>query len=66
MKIKKKIAIVGAGFFGCTLSLILSKKFDVDLYERKPDISKAIKELNYKPKIKLIDGIKKILNEKSI
>lgn len=38
MKIKKKIAIVGAGFFGCTLSLILSKKFDVDLYERKPDI----------------------------
>ena len=37
-----------------------------EIYERKPDISKAIKELNYKPKIKLIDGIKKILNEKSI
>ncbi len=37
-KVKKKIAIVGAGIFGCTLSLILSKKYDVDLYERKPDI----------------------------
>ena len=38
MKIKKKIAIVGAGLFGCTIALILSKKFDIDLYERKPDI----------------------------
>ena len=38
MKIKKKIAIVGAGLFGCTIALILSKKYDVDLYERKPDI----------------------------
>lgn len=38
MKNKKKIAIVGAGFFGCTIALVLSKKHEVDLYERKPDI----------------------------
>ena len=38
MRIKKKIAIVGAGLFGCTISLILSKKYDVDLYEKKSDI----------------------------
>ena len=38
MKSKKKIAVVGAGLFGCTIALILSKKFEVDLYERKPDI----------------------------
>ena len=37
-----------------------------EIYERKPDISKAIKELNYNPKIKLIDGIKKLLNENNI
>ena len=35
---KKKIAVVGAGLFGCTIALILSKKYNVDLYERKPDI----------------------------
>jgi UDP-glucose 4-epimerase len=34
-----------------------------EIYERKPDITKAIKELNYKPKIKLKDGLKKVLNE---
>ena len=38
MKIKKNIAVVGAGIFGCTAALILSKKHNVDLYERKPDI----------------------------
>ena len=38
MKNKKKIAVVGAGLFGCTAALILSKKHNVDLYERKPDI----------------------------
>ncbi len=37
-----------------------------EIYERKPDISKAIKELEYSPKIKLKDGINKILNEKYI
>ncbi len=37
-----------------------------EIYERKPDISKAIKELKYNPKTKLIDGLKKIFNEKNI
>ena len=37
-----------------------------EIYVRKPNISKAIKELNYSPKTKLIDGIRKILNEKNI
>ena len=37
-----------------------------EIYERKPDISKAIKEINYMPKIKLVDGIRKILNETNI
>jgi len=35
---KKKIAIVGAGLFGCTIALILSKKHEIDLYETKSDI----------------------------
>ena len=30
-----KIAIVGAGFLGCALSLILSNKNKVDLYEKQ-------------------------------
>jgi hypothetical protein len=38
MKNKKKIAVVGAGLFGCTIALLLSKKFDVDLFDRKPNI----------------------------
>ena len=46
MKNKKKIAVVGAGFFGCTISLILSKKFDVDLYERKSDILNEASKCN--------------------
>jgi len=33
-----KIAIIGTGFFGTTLALILSKRHDVDLYEKKRDI----------------------------
>ena len=37
-----------------------------EIYERKPDISKAIKEINYMPKIKLVDGIRKILNATNI
>ena len=38
MKIKKNIAVIGAGLFGCTTALVLSKKHNVDLYERKTDI----------------------------
>ena len=33
-----KIAIIGAGFFGCTAALILSKKHDIDLYEKYDSI----------------------------
>jgi hypothetical protein len=35
---KKKIAVIGAGFFGLTISLILSKKFQVDIYEKENEI----------------------------
>ena len=40
MNKRKKVAVVGAGIFGCTIALVLSKKFDVDLYERKSDMIK--------------------------
>ena len=33
-----KIAIVGAGFFGLTLGLILSKKHKVEIFEKKKSI----------------------------
>lgn len=33
-----KIAVIGAGFFGSTAALILSKKHDVDLYEKSDTI----------------------------
>ena len=35
---KKKIAVIGAGFFGLTISLILSKKFEVHIYEKEKEI----------------------------
>lgn len=57
---KKKITIKKINFLKSDRS---AKR---EIYERKPDISKAIKELGYNPKIKLIDGINKILNEKNI
>ena len=36
----KKICIVGAGFFGISIALILSKNknYQIDLYERKKEI----------------------------
>ena len=33
-----KIAIIGSGFFGITLGLILSKKYNVDVYEKENKI----------------------------
>ena len=33
-----KIAIVGAGFFGLTLGLILSKKHKIEIFEKKKSI----------------------------
>jgi predicted NAD/FAD-binding protein len=32
-----KIAIIGSGYFGSTIALILSKKHNVDLYEKEKD-----------------------------
>lgn len=46
MKNKKNIAVVGAGIFGCTIALILSKRFNVDLYERKPKILNEASQCN--------------------
>ena len=42
----KKIAIIGAGFFGVGAALILSKKFKVDLYEKKKDIMEGVSSSN--------------------
>lgn len=35
---KKKIAVIGSGFFGISCSLILSKEYEVDLYEKEKTI----------------------------
>ena len=41
-----KIAIVGAGFLGCSLSLVLSKKNSVDLYEKTGSILSGASSYN--------------------
>ena len=46
IKAKKKIAIIGAGIFGCTLALILNKKFDVYLFEKRNDILNGVSKMN--------------------
>ena len=33
-----KIAVIGSGFFGITIALILSKKYQVDVYEKEKKI----------------------------
>ena len=43
---KKKIAIVGSGFFGIAAALILSKKHEVDLYEKKKTILNGASQAN--------------------
>ena len=40
------IAIIGSGFFGTSLSLILSKKHKIDLYEKKNDILQGASRIN--------------------
>ena len=42
----KKIAIIGAGFFGVGAALILSKKFKIDLYEKEKTILKGASSSN--------------------
>ncbi len=41
-----KIAIVGAGFFGLTLGLILSKKYEVEIFEQKKSIMQGASSAN--------------------
>ena len=41
-----KIAVVGAGFLGCTLSLVLSNKNKVDLYEKTSGILSGASSYN--------------------
>jgi Trk K+ transport system NAD-binding subunit len=41
-----KIAIIGSGFFGSTLALILSKRHKVTLYEKKNDILQGASKVN--------------------
>ena len=71
-KIKKKIAIIGAGFFGCTIALILSKRFEVDLYEKERDILNGASFCNqfrfhlgyhYPRSLKTVNEIKKSNND---
>ena len=42
-----KIAIIGAGFFGATAALKLSKYHDVDLFEKKGLLTKSGNRLKY-------------------
>ena len=41
-----KIAIIGAGFFGATAALKLSKYHEVDLFEKKKDILNGASKIN--------------------
>jgi len=41
-----KIAIIGSGFFGITLGLILSKKYNVDIYEKENKILSGASSAN--------------------
>jgi len=43
---KKKIAIIGSGFFGVAIALILSKKHEIDLYEKKKTILNGASKAN--------------------
>tara|TARA_A100001015_G_scaffold102812_1_gene114165 strand:+ start:2639 stop:3676 length:1038 start_codon:yes stop_codon:yes gene_type:complete len=41
-----KIAVIGAGLFGCVTALELSKKFKVDLFEKQTDIMQCASGIN--------------------
>ena len=66
------IAIIGSGFFGSTLALILSKKHEVTLFEKKNDILQGASKVNqfrfhrgyhYPRSSKTIKEIKESYNE---
>jgi hypothetical protein len=42
----KKIAIIGSGFFGLGAALVLSKKYNIDLFENKKDILQGVSSSN--------------------
>ena len=46
MHIKKKIAVVGAGFFGIAIALILSKKHNVTIFDKSNKILSAASKKN--------------------
>lgn len=41
-----KIAIIGSGYFGSAIALILSKKHSIDLYEKEKDILNGASKVN--------------------
>ena len=41
-----KIAIIGSGFFGITAGLVLSKKHEVDIYEKENKILNGASSAN--------------------
>ena len=41
-----RIAIIGAGFFGLTLGLFLSKKYKVEIFEKRESIFKGASSAN--------------------
>ena len=41
-----KIAVIGSGFYGCSLAIILSKKNEVHLYEKESDIFNGASSCN--------------------
>ena len=43
---KKKLAIIGAGFYGCTAGLVLSKDYDIEIFEIENDILNSASKIN--------------------
>ena len=43
-----KIAVIGSGFYGSTLALILSKNHDVELFEKEKTIFNGASSSNQK------------------
>ncbi len=43
---KKKLAIIGAGFYGCTAGLVLSKDYDIEIFEKENDILNSASKIN--------------------
>lgn len=42
----RKIAVIGSGFFGCTIALFLSKKYQVEIFEKEKNILKGVSSSN--------------------